>query len=436
MSIKLDWEVSDAPEDAGQQKRSGSAPPAAPGPQFGAGLPRVAPAAPLPRPAPRRRLWSWTLLALLVLTAVGLSATWYISRQGWQRLSGDVEALIRYEEEAAYAGDVNRALSVQDSDNRDWLAVRRDDFEAGRPAPQPLPMLTLVTHAFVVDSLTALDGDFVTAQVRREFVTPEGQALTFTLPQFYRRRGLDDWQHTAPPGQYWGNWVDWRGQYLQVRHAERDAAFVAAVAPRLEVWLAQTCALWAGRCAALLPAKLYLSGYVGSLEYDPLSNVEVRVEFKDGSGALAADYFLSVPSPQIAGQPVDSAGQDYLAEYLGVRLIASLAGRASESQEEARALSAQAIVALDLGRADPGYAGLTDSVNATNPLTEKTPAPNPTPRPETTPLVVTYTVRAGDTLSGIAASYGVTVDSLLSANDLSDADFIVIGMVLNVPLPQ
>lgn len=438
MSIKLDWEVSDAPDDTGKLNRAGSATPAAPVPHL----------AESPQPAARRRLWSWTLLALVAVTAIGLTATWYISRQGWQRVTSDVQALVRYEEEAAYAGNVALALGVQDQDNRDWLAVRRDDFEAARPAPRPLPMLTPATHAFAVDAVTALDSDFVLAEVRREFTTPDGQTLTFVLPQFYRRRGLDDWQRTAPPGQFWGNWIDWQGQYLQVRHSERDAAVVAAVAPRLEVWLAQACALWGDRCAAVLPAKLYLSGYVGSLEYDPLFNVEVWVEFGDGVPTLAADYFLSVPSPQIAGQPANAAGQAYLAEYLAVRLIASLADRATESLDESLALTAQAIAALDLARADPGYAGLTNIRTETIPQPEAAPIVTPAPRATrvppfasntavpATPLVTYYTVLAGDTLSGIADFYGVTVDAILSANDLKDPDVIFVSVVLTIPLPQ
>ncbi len=451
MSIKLDWEVTDAPDDTGKLNRApptnrtpaAASAPAAPPPA--ATLTRAATTqTTTPQPQSARRRWSWPLLALLALAGVALTATWYVSRQGWQRIQADIEALVRYEEEAAYAGDVNLALFVQDPDNRDWLSVRRDQLEAALPAPAPLPMLTPASHAFAVDAVTAIDGDFVTALVRREFSAPDGQTLPFVLPQFYRRRGLDDWQRTAPPGQFWGQWVDWRAEYLQVHHSERDAALVAVVAPRVEAWLAAACGLWQDRCAGVLPAKLYLSGYVGSLEYDPLSNVEVRVEFGDGTGALAANYFLSVPSPQIAGQPTTAAGQDYLAEYLAVRLIASLADRATDNAGDYEALTAQAIAALDLAHADPGYAGLA--------LPQVDIGPNlmQTPRPSLTPLATRasaagtpagpgvryYTVQAGDTLSGIASAYGVTLENLISANRITDPDVLIEGTVLSIPLPQ
>lgn len=45
----------------------------------------------------------------------------------------------------------------------------------------------------------------------------------------------------------------------------------------------------------------------------------------------------------------------------------------------------------------------------------------------------TYTVQAGDTLSAIASEYGTTVDAIASANNISDANFIVTGQTLTIP---
>ena len=221
-------------------------------------------------------------------------------------------------------------------------------------------------------------------------------------------------------------------------------ALVAAVAPRVEAWLAAACGLWGDRCAGVLPARLFLSGFVGALEYDPLSNVEVRVEFGEGSAALAADYFLSVPSPQIAGQPTTADGVEYLAEYLAVRLIASLAERTTDNAGEYAALTARAIAALGLARADPGYAALplpqVEVVPADTGLPAATPAPAATrthaASTQTGPQVVYYTVQAGDTLSGIASAYGVSLETLISANRITDPDILIAGTVLSIPLPQ
>lgn len=44
-----------------------------------------------------------------------------------------------------------------------------------------------------------------------------------------------------------------------------------------------------------------------------------------------------------------------------------------------------------------------------------------------------YTVRTGDTLSALAGRHGVSVQSLVEANDLDDPDLIVVGQVLTIP---
>ena len=47
---------------------------------------------------------------------------------------------------------------------------------------------------------------------------------------------------------------------------------------------------------------------------------------------------------------------------------------------------------------------------------------------------VTYTVRAGDTLSEIAEEYGTTVSALGSINGIKDVDLIIVGQVLKIPV--
>lgn len=47
----------------------------------------------------------------------------------------------------------------------------------------------------------------------------------------------------------------------------------------------------------------------------------------------------------------------------------------------------------------------------------------------------TYTVQAGDTLFSIATSYGLTVDELAAANDITNVNLIDVGQVLIIPSP-
>lgn len=75
---------------------------------------------------------------------------------------------------------------------------------------------------------------------------------------------------------------------------------------------------------------------------------------------------------------------------------------------------------------------------------EESTVPTPSPaaiesRPSPTLMppseVITYTVRAGDALSEIAAEFGVTVDAIAEANDIEDPSLIRVGQVLVIPSP-
>jgi LysM repeat protein len=61
------------------------------------------------------------------------------------------------------------------------------------------------------------------------------------------------------------------------------------------------------------------------------------------------------------------------------------------------------------------------------------PRDNPSARPSSSPAGETYRVRPGDTLSGIAARYGVTVRALRLANDIPPGGIIRPGQELVIP---
>ncbi len=47
---------------------------------------------------------------------------------------------------------------------------------------------------------------------------------------------------------------------------------------------------------------------------------------------------------------------------------------------------------------------------------------------------VTYTVRKGNTLFGIANFFGTTVDKILSVNNIADPNMIYVGQTITVPV--
>jgi LysM repeat protein len=73
------------------------------------------------------------------------------------------------------------------------------------------------------------------------------------------------------------------------------------------------------------------------------------------------------------------------------------------------------------------------STPTSTPTATATPTSAPTETP--TPQVTTYIVRSGDTLSLVAAQFGVTVDSIMEANGLTDY-VIQVGQELLIPVEE
>lgn len=75
-------------------------------------------------------------------------------------------------------------------------------------------------------------------------------------------------------------------------------------------------------------------------------------------------------------------------------------------------------------------------------IPQPTPTPTPLPTatlsgPELTSTAcgsVTYTVKDGDTLGGIAANYAVDIDALMAENGINNAETIFSGLLLRIPL--
>lgn len=67
------------------------------------------------------------------------------------------------------------------------------------------------------------------------------------------------------------------------------------------------------------------------------------------------------------------------------------------------------------------------------PAPAPTPEPTPAPTPVPTPAPVRYVVRSGDTISAIAAQFGVRSQDLIVANGLPSNGAIRTGQTLIIP---
>ena len=67
---------------------------------------------------------------------------------------------------------------------------------------------------------------------------------------------------------------------------------------------------------------------------------------------------------------------------------------------------------------------------------DKEATPEPTPKPTTNTSEVTYTVKKGDTLSGIANKYGTTYQELAKYNNISNPNVISVGQVIKIPIAK
>jgi LysM repeat protein len=74
-----------------------------------------------------------------------------------------------------------------------------------------------------------------------------------------------------------------------------------------------------------------------------------------------------------------------------------------------------------------------NEVVLTTPTSPTEPSVTAEPTSPPSPIAGTHVVQAGESLSGIAATYGTTVDAIVQANNLTDADAISEGQALIIP---
>lgn len=81
----------------------------------------------------------------------------------------------------------------------------------------------------------------------------------------------------------------------------------------------------------------------------------------------------------------------------------------------------------------PTAGSTSDLVIPASPIASASSLPAESPRPTKAPASRTYTVKAGDTVTGIAARFGTTTRAIASLNGLANVSNLRIGQVLKIP---
>ncbi len=105
--------------------------------------------------------------------------------------------------------------------------------------------------------------------------------------------------------------------------------------------------------------------------------------------------------------------------YLGLNVIVS-------------AITVLLVLAIWDGRGNSSKGTPTPTVDVVSQVDEYIPTETPTKIPSPTP--VTYIVRGGDTMLGIAMDFDVSIDSLMIANRLEDPNALTAGQLLVIPI--
>jgi LysM repeat protein len=130
-------------------------------------------------------------------------------------------------------------------------------------------------------------------------------------------------------------------------------------------------------------------------------------------------------APAPAPAPVASSGGRYtIVKGDTISGIAARFGVSTSSVLTANGLSASSIIYPGQTIAIPG------GTLATTPVSSVTPAPVPAPAPSNGS---TYVIASGDTVSSIAAKFGVSVQAILDANGLQRSSIIYAGRTLTIP---
>lgn len=183
--------------------------------------------------------------ARLILGAVGalfacLIGYWAVSQ--WQINSAQeaVRALVRQEDAAAYARDVDGVRASLASDDPAWEDWIVQQVLAGQASPLPDPGLSPQVSVPETTFLS-LDLEEAHVQVYRSFKDASGATFRYRFDQRYRQ--IDgEWMRVPIPADYWGERMSFFGSRLALRFDAADEDLLTKdIGPDVERLLVRFC---------------------------------------------------------------------------------------------------------------------------------------------------------------------------------------------------
>lgn len=147
-----------------------------------------------------------------------------------------------------------------------------------------------------------------------------------------------------------------------------------------------------------------------------------HTELACSAGACSAAGDLRAKSSSVGRRPTR---RDFIALILGSATLVVAEQRGAHAQESSSLEVTSTEPTAAEGQTPPADGPAADAPVDAPPPAEVAPAPPITP--------TTYAVQAGDTVYSIARKHGVSVDAVLWANNLSDANVIKQGQKLVIP---
>ncbi len=314
-----------------------------------------------------------------------------------------------------------------------WSDAGRDaPADAARPAPPPEPPAESPEAATgepapgetVKNEPVSDDGPADTTPVEvpaEQLPEPEvlqGQETARTEPRACPYVAADGWRSTGPSREHRCTALD--PAAIVALEKQRRLCLVAAhrSCPTYLAARAARAAALAGVPAGWEPGRRFVRTAPVVVEAAPRRRT-APVSFGSHRLAQAAAAALALVVVVLAGSRLLGGG-----ETPPPSLPPS--GVATPGGSQATSGASTAPVATTTPTPDAGSA-----TPATTPEPTRAATPEPTPAPSVARR--TYTVKSGDTLSGIAAKFGVTVTAIVKANKIKDPRHIVRGQVLVIP---